>query len=251
MNHASLLHSAVDENTLALTNAILLYQSSSKENKSCFATVHRVEPPRRAGERPRIQAGVPVTRSALLDTLASLSAHDSFGFLPENLLSVGNGYMVWWSKPQERTMYFRADAPLGERCGVTPHPALVFATYGNNQWAVFAVKGDARPTPDTPLYQAPYFNVYSDGRICTGNVALPNASSVERIAAYEKAFFGSYFTHPNVREKGKLTRYKRGAYSLWKALLDGKEKTFPQDSLVPVDLTAGKLVENVISGKLK
>ena len=59
--------------------------------------------------------------------------------------------------------------------------------------SVFALRENARPSPDTRLYTAPYYNVWEDGAICVGNVSTP-----ERIllcGTDQMAFFASYLRH--------------------------------------------------------
>ncbi len=59
-----------------------------------------------------------------------------------------------------------------------PIPRLVFCVKYMPREAKVAncylcVVKDERLTPDTPLYHYPFSNVYSDGRVCMGNNALP------------------------------------------------------------------------------
>ena len=49
--------------------------------------------------------------------------------------------------------------------------------------------------------------------------------TAEKINAWNAAFLRSFFTHPN--SKGKLVRYRGGAYAFWRDMLDGKFKPFP------------------------
>ena len=241
--HSSRCH--VKQSSMSLSQAILIY---SGVGAGGFATVHDVLPSDDPSARPQLMAGTPVTRKALVALMGDLSATESFGFLPENVLAVGDNYLVWWSKPQTRNVWFNADEPLGARCGKTPQPGLIFAVLGN-AWSVHAVKGETRPSPDTPLFQAPYFNVWESGRICTGNVTLPSMSSVDRISTYEDAFFRSYFTHPNIRGKGRLTKFRGGPFALWLSLLNRPRKVFPESSLVRINRTAGALVNSITNAQ--
>lgn len=229
----------VQQTTMSLTKAILIYESGHRDKS--FATVHEVV--ERAGTR-HIGAGTPVTQSGVVSLMTSLSANQAFGFLPDNVLAIGSDYLVWWAKPQKRTMWFKSTAPLDGKCGLLPTPALLFAVIGT-EWAVYALPGTERPTAETQLYQAPFFNVWETGRICTGNVTIPTLSSVDRIAVYENAFFESNFTHPNVRGKGKLTRFRGGPYALWSSLMKRSKRCFPIHTLVPINRTAGDLVHKV------
>jgi PRTRC genetic system protein B len=106
---------------------------------------------------------------------------------------------------------------------------------------VWAIKGDARPTPETTLFQAPYFNVYGDGGICQGSASVPEGTTAEKVEAWNDAFFGSFFTHPNVRKN--LVKYRGGSCKFWQDMLDGRFAQFPERVLVPVQMTLGQLLD--------
>ena len=82
--------------------------------------------------------------------------------------------------------------------------------------------------------------MWKGGAICHGNVGVPDCAIAQRIEAWNTAFFGSFFTHPNV-QKG-LVKYRGGSYRFWKDMLDGKFKSFPQRVLVPLNATLGELL---------
>jgi PRTRC genetic system protein B len=219
--------------SMKLTRAIMIYEGGHSYNNSerVHATVHEVS--HGHGDTPTLLPGVSVDKPAIAGLLASLGESLAFnGFIPHRLLFVGPSTLIWWTPPGMRQVWFKdAKGKIGTRSTTTPHPGLVFAVAGG-QWYVWAVKGDARPDPETVLYQAPYFNVWAGGQICTGNVELPRSFGIETIEGYERGFFGSYFTHANIHEKGKLTRHRGGPNGLWKALLDGQYATFPEEMLV-------------------
>ena len=97
----------------------------------------------------------------------------------------------------------------------------------------------------TPLFQAPYFNVYGTGAICQGNVDVPTGgfagSVADRIEAWNKAFFDSFFTHPNTQ--GPLVNYKGGPYRFWRDMLDGRHAVFPESALVPLGTSLAKVLD--------
>jgi PRTRC genetic system protein B len=82
--------------------------------------------------------------------------------------------------------------------------------------------------------------VWDDGAICRGNVQVPEGTTTEKIAAWNTAFLGSYFTHPN--GKGRLVRYRGGAYSFWRDMLNGKFQRFPERVLIDAQTTLGALL---------
>lgn len=220
-----------------LRHAILLYEAHGLiGDKDVYATIHPIERHRKGG--PRIAAGVPATPEACTAFANSIADRAAFtGWIAPEILFVGPRTVAWWRAPAAATVFFETQDEkdpkrrLGIRQGRTPQPGLVYVLK-EGEWYVYAVKGKQRPDASTPLFRAPYFNVWKNGEICEGNVARPSAVSPATLAKFEHAFFHSRFTHPNAASR-YLTRYRRGVYELWRDLLDGKHKQFPEASLVP------------------
>jgi PRTRC genetic system protein B len=226
-----------------LSSAILLYaQKTGYGSPSiCFASVHEVETEKGV---PQIKAGTPIAKSALLEALRQLapdeySQSELFG---ENILAKGNDHLVWYVKPQQRQVWFK-NKELGDVSAVTHNPGLVFVV-SNNKWFVFAINGNERPNNTTPLYVAPYLNVWKGGHICTGNIDLPKGAARFDTDAWEQCFYRSYFTHPNVHTKGGLTKFRGGIFALWRSLMKGK--AFPVQSLVPTGETLSDVFERLV-----
>ena len=240
MNQAEFSIRAPSTGTVRLRRAVLIYDG---QQGSALATVHNIE---EADGEPVIGAGQAMTPRAAMDLARALlkrAAHG--GFLPDTVLYMHGDAIVWWLPPAQRHIAFRVGNEHAgnfgglERGETVPHPGLVFAASGH-VWGVWAVKGTRRPTPATPLYQAPYFNVNGRGSICQGSVPRPEGTTVEKIEAWNDAFLNSYFTHPNIT--GNLVRYRGGAYAFWKDMLDGQFQKFPQRVLVDVKTTLGQLL---------
>ena len=152
------------------------------------------------------------------------------GILPTNVLHINpssdNGSVLWYTKAQQRQLYFVGDLEIPNGVANVP-PMLWYATKG--ELSVYALKTDRRPTEDTPLHYAPFFNIYEDGRVCMGTVDIDikNSASLEEfIKAWEHYFFNSYFSH-------LLDGYnpiKGNCVSLWKELVE-TDKPFPTDAL--------------------
>ena len=233
-----IMESAISDHPIrkiAVRQAILLY--GENEHSPEFATIHPVDI-QAGGQTPVIRAGRPLDKRGLAELATTLFTANRTkpGLLPPNVLSVGNDHLVWWSPPATRPIFFRGSGRdtskqfnIGERNGITFHPGLIFAVK-DAKWYVLAVKGAERPTADTLLYVAPYFNVWENAVICAGNVPLPKAAVTEKIAAWEKAFFESNFTHTNVT---RLVQYKGGGHRFWADMLDGKFEAFPEKVLLP------------------
>lgn len=225
----------------ALRKAILVYANS--KSQPAYATVHDVQVDENG--KTTVLAGVAATVQSVAEIAQLLIRQVKTGhFLPENILSVGIDSLVWWVPPARKRVFFNNEKLGGECSAETPHPGLIFSVSGKNEWAVFAVKGKDRPTPGTPLFLAPYFNVWADGKICTGNVTIPPGSTANTISAWEKAFFESYFTHPNVHAPQKLVNHKEGAYGFWKKMLGERYKRFPERVLVDMECTLSDLLKD-------
>jgi PRTRC genetic system protein B len=153
------------------------------------------------------------------------------GLLPSSVLHLNpaeNGSVVWYTKPQTRKLYFSES--LGLASCELPLPALVWAA-DKSRLAVFALIGKSKPRLTTPLYNAPFFNLYHNGNVCMGSVDVrisQSASLEEFTAAWEGYFFGSYFSH----FIGGHTPVKGNLISLYQSLaITGS--TFPVAELVP------------------
>ncbi|WP_242501822.1 PRTRC system protein B [Flavobacterium beibuense] len=162
------------------------------------------------------------------------------GFLPTGVLHIdpsGNGSVLWHTKPQIQRLHFTESLGL-ESCEVNL-PALVWKA-DRKQLQLFALVTKAKPKANTPLYHAPFFNFYSNGNVCMGNVdiRIGSAASLEEfVKAWESYFFGSYFSHhidSHNPVKGNLT-------SLYRDLMD-KGHPFPADALVKTRLTVKDLL---------
>lgn len=222
------------EDTLTLSHAVLIYRDRAE---AALATIHAIE---EVDGQPAILPGKAMSARHAAALARSLAASvRQGGWLPENVLYLEGDRIVWWVAPHRQHIAFKTNETLiGERGAEVPHPGLVFAA-ARHTWAVWAVKGTKRPGPDTVLYRAPYMNTYVDGTICAGNVALPKATAAERIAAWNDAFFRSFFTHPN----GAMVKYPGGMLAFWRDLLDGKFARFPGEVLIPAGTTLREAVE--------
>lgn len=228
-----------------LAQAILVYKA---KGGSSFATVHGIAAQPNGGAT--ILPGRPMTAFAVARLARTLTKRRQGGFIADKVLYQDTGAVAWWVPPAQRRIWFRCGGDeLGavERSEVVSHPGLVFCVTASRKWYVWAVKGSARPAEDTPLFRAPYFNVWESGQICVGNVDLPERATAAKLEEWNNAFFDSWFTHPNVHQD--LVHYRGGAYKFWRAMLDGKHASFPEKVLVDLGRTLGKVMEPKEGGK--
>lgn len=237
------------ETNIALTQAILVYtdeskRSGSSESPAQYATVHPVANfGTDANPNFQIAAGQALTREALLGMFEELAKRHSLNtdIIPEHVLSISADHMVWWMPAGQRNVFFN-NAELGKRSAKVPHPALMFAV-AKGQWYIFALAKNERPTAETVLQFAPYFNVYDSCAICIGSAQVPKGISAYATSKWEDAFFDSEFTHINGAQK--KSTHPRGEYAMWKELLDGAYPAFPNEFLAPTEWTLTKFMAAV------
>ncbi|MFN3652589.1 MAG: PRTRC system protein B [Armatimonadota bacterium] len=230
------------QETMQLQRAILIYQSSSS---GALATVHEVSKGRRGSE---IGPGRLLTRDVLESLARDLNqAPKTREVLSERILCADGSRMAWWLPSGRRPIFFRTRDPKWDRAmsgKVALHPPLLFIA-SPGQLAIHALAENRRPNADTPLFVAPYYNLYDHGGMCLGNVRLPGALSVDDLQAWEDGFFQTNFTHSNYPQ-GQLTRHPQGHNGLWRELtsprrwatfIRGRSPRFPAQWLTPLKQT--------------
>jgi PRTRC genetic system protein B len=233
--------------TMELRNAILLYSDARGFGNTCFASFHDVKNIGRA-EQPNVQImpGTPLNQQALMQTLGSLADRYAIStdLLPACVLSHSPLHLIWWMPAGKRRVFLDTAAD-GPQSAIVPHPALLFAVI-QGKWRVFALKEGSRPTKETELFHAPFFNMYDDGAVCVGTAKAPESTLVSETVLWESAFFDSVFTHVNGHRKVK---FKGGEHSLWRSLMAGTRKAFPASALMPNGYTLGSLMAKLLTFK--
>lgn len=232
---------ASNELHYSLVGAVLVYRPN-RQDMTPFITVHSVKPPETPNSQPRLGAARPIDRRFLRSLKRSLAGHKTdVEILPGNVLASTDDVLLWWLPACRRPMYFKPaqnEESVGHLHGKTfPHPPLVFLVNGSRLF-VRALATNRRPTSNTPLMIAPYWNVYASGEVCLGSMQHPKALSVSAISEWENGFFNSNFSHPNTP---LLTHYKDGIAALWKTLADNKAN-YPIKMLVPAKQTLADLL---------
>jgi PRTRC genetic system protein B len=152
-------------------------------------------------------------------------------------LKTGNDGFAIWRTPGQRVKLLFTES-LGIPCGEANVPALLWKA-GKNSLSIFAVQ-DERVKSNTILYHAPFFNVYADGRVCMGDVAvkISNDCQLEAfMALWQDYFFNSYFSHlfgQHVPVTGNIVQ-------LWQNLINRRE-AFPIECLIPNHISLTKLL---------
>lgn len=164
----------------------------------------------------------------------------SKGLLPSNILYVNqnaNGYAVWYTQPQEVTLFFVDGLHIPS--GKFHIPAMLWKANAD-RLTVYGLKGKAKPAEHTKVCHAPYLNVYGSGQVCMGTVQINIGKSTcleEFIKMWEQYFFNSNFSHSisgNNSTKSNTTE-------LWRSLA-GTNQAFPQDELIKTSLTLKQII---------
>ena len=234
------IHFAAAGGGLTLTNAILLYRSGTPrqsdpyvtpaQDTAAFASIHAVE--HDEDGCPTIAAGVPLSRAHLRQWTEALGRTASPELLPGNILVAHADMLAWWTPAQVRPGYFALSSPpmglrvLSARTIVSvPYPVHLFVATRSGL-GVYALPTNERPVADTELRHSPVLNVFADGRLCWGDIARPSTLGVASIAAFERAVFDSWSTHPNPGQDLTITG-KGGLVRLWDELAARKAERFP------------------------
>lgn len=174
-----------------------------------------------------------------LDALASLVAGRGLHLTESTTLAVGIQSVAWWVPPSPRPLLFEAKyeqtKSIARLSGVpVPLPGLVMLATPSKLF-VYAVKGNSRPQPDTALYHAPFWNMFSGGDMCRGTVKYPQACTPQTQGEWETCFFQSVFTGPSRTDK--YIQWGKSYEELLQAAI--KQGAFPEDTLMPLGETLG------------
>lgn len=129
-------------------------------------------------------------------------------FIPENLIFAdllhgGDYKLVWYRREEVRAMFFTD----GKKDFSAWVPPIVYVAE-RKKLSVFALKNNDRPTEETKLCSAPFFNVSGNGPVCLGSAKAnkPLKLSYQNLMKYyEDLFWGSMFA---------------GAPETWKKFID-------------------------------
>ncbi len=202
-----------------LSEAVLVYRAGGG---GAFASLHRVK--QDDSGVPYLAPGKSLTTAFVRSLAQGLGAQVKPEIFPENILACTPDLLVWWSRPQQRVMFFGGtDEEARQINGHDfPYPALVFKVVGRDLF-VRALATSLRSTPETPLKTTPYWNTDSRGLVCAGSMRVPESSDIASIPAWQDAYFQSQFTH--AAGAVRLTSHPGGFIGLWTSLAG--RKRFP------------------------
>ena len=152
----------------------------------------------------------------------------SSGLLPEETLWWGHGetgqIVGLWRPPQVWPVALQREAFEPPARLRLPMPGLVFVcSPGRAPWVYAALR---RPSePEQMLYRIPAFNVFRDGRVCSGSHKFP-----DEVGEIPESFFRSYFSLTG-DSHDRSKKHPDNLQALWEEI-DGKTE-YPTEDLVP------------------
>jgi PRTRC genetic system protein B len=139
------------------------------------------------------------TAKSIFNFVNGIEGMQSYGFndiLSQNILKykTDEKYVVWFTEPGLKTVLYAKK--LSVKTGVYWVPRLLWKLEGN-QLYVFAIK--KLVSKKDKLYNAPLFNISSNGSVCMGNTKFTDSGYDYQkiINKVELGFWGSVFTHTN------------------------------------------------------
>jgi len=216
--------------------AVMIYADTS----SAFATVHEARVDSEGS--PYLAPGRSLTTAFLRRLSQGLGTATPTEVLPECVLARTPDMIAWWTRVKSRVMFFggQEKGARGLNGHLYPHPPLVFKVRGRELF-VRTLGENTRPTAETRLKTAPYWNTDSRGSVCAGTMRIPDQLTANSISAWQDAYFGSEFTHPSGAVR--LTKHRRGFVGLWMALKD-KNRRFPIGMLTDAKETLSEFIES-------
>ena len=225
-----------------LREALLVYKSDRNHMDAASAFVTRHEVVLDSSGAASLKAGTPISHADLNNLVEQLQGQLPVEFLPANVLVRTQRSITWWAPPAIRPMFYETEQNKevallsGKRY---PQPGLVLRAEANGL-DIRAVAGNARPTPETRLYRAPYWNVSDNGSVCLGSTRVPTEVAVVLLPRWESAFFESEFTHPNAAKQ--LITYPGGFVAFWRSIA-GKRR-FPVEYLADAGQTLARFMQS-------
>jgi PRTRC genetic system protein B len=220
---------------MTLSGAIVVYQGGHE----AFAAWHPATAAEDGGA-PYLGEAEPLTTEFLRALSEGLGAYVAPEILPASVLVRTSELLVWWTRAQRRVLFFSDQSEAAElNAKRYPVPALVFKVSGGNL-SIRALAKDERPTVETKLMTAPFWNCSESGDVCLGTMRVPDSSGVDAIEGWERGFFQSEFTH--AYGAARLTSFPGGFLPLWRRLA-GSKQVFPVQYLTDARETLRQFVE--------
>lgn len=219
-------------------HALVFFQ---RKNKDAYVELYDMDSQNRPiNARPLCQTDAETLAKTFLPQVTP-AFFQCNGLLPQTVLFLrpeADGVAIWYTPPMKKNLMFIDGLAIPNGKAVLPGLVWKASKTGLSVFALAKTKG--RPTLKTPLFYAPFFNIYENGQVCMGNVTLDFSAcqSLETFTAqWEAYFFNSYFSHMI----GNKNRCKTDMAGLWRSLVN-QSTAFPTEQLQPMPITLSSLL---------
>lgn len=161
------------------------------------------------------------------------------GAMPSNMLladsRIGQEAYIWWTAPKRRKLFFSKDTGMED--GEYNMPGCIFFVK-ENSLNVYCFNGK-EPKASGKLLYGPFYNYYSDNKICLGNAKVKWSDDItwkEIQSHWEKLFWASENSHTIFNPMKK-------DYILTVELNKSKTRPFDTSALAETKLTLKELIE--------
>lgn len=170
----------------------------------------------------------------------------SSGFLPENCIhvsmnSVEKQFVLWNPELRADIAYMNVEYPD------FPIPRLVFGVRmldgGKVAECSIGVVADEKPSPGTLMYHYPFSNVYSNGKVCSGNNIMPRYRKQTALRNFPRYLLGLP-DNDDMYDSSK-NQLGLGHRELLEHLKDKEPAYYYSDILIP----NGKTLDDFICGR--
>lgn len=233
------------------TKALIIYEGKKTYNQDYYIESRDIK---LIGGKYQMESPIPLAENVLKDIAKSYMEKNSVemdhGFIPGHILygntAPGKLVVIWYRPSAKRTLNFSTGLKIKGKAEVII-PATIYVLV-NSKLYIYALASDDRPSEDTKIFNAPYFNIYEDGNVCLGSAQIGKhrADTYEGEAErFERAF---YLAEQNSGHNESMC--KSDPTKLWTSLIKSK-KPFPISELVlhKKYKTVKNLLENLINEK--
>jgi len=162
------------------------------------------------------------------------------GWLPSGIVRAGRNtrgaWVVYVAPPQITNISTDQNETL-----TVPIPMSLFVGWGHRYY-LFALKGKALDV-NSPVYCAPYPNVYDNGRICWGSHKVPIVTPLN-IGQTWRLFFATTFNSHIA--SGKTKTHPDNALDLLRELSAAKRRSFPVGEFVKQAYSVNSCIDSLL-----
>jgi PRTRC genetic system protein B len=231
--------------------AIIVYERAGQWSNDYYLEDREIK---NQGGKYVFMAPVPLSHQAMRGIASSFIKKNALemdfgGLVAQHLLlginRPGICAVMWYRPAETRKLNFSGHLKIkGE--STVQIPATLYLVFNDNLY-LFALSDSKRPSGKSKLFNAPFFNIYADGRVCLGTapVGKIRAKTFEGEAArFERAF---YMAEQN---GGTQNPCKTPLERLWNGLIKNKgpfptkKELIPQAKFKTIDELIGKLIGN-------